>query len=759
MIKILFFSRIHKNELCEYDFIINDILPEKIKKSSHFLSLEEVRNSEDKFDVFVYSCRDPQNYPWGHMPTYDEVFECVLKTQPKIIIQLSDEFYFEDLQIHNHLANYCELFLRQYHHESYSYTMNTIHIPLGYCNDIKVRGGDTLNILQRNYTWSFIGEMKSDRWDLVNAFNQIENGFNGSGFSKDEMSKIYLNSIFAPSGRGNSSLDCFRLYETSMMGCIPVVVGDQHELNITFMYEENPPWIFAESWNGAVFKCKELLNNSEALQKKQEDVLNWWKFRIEDIREKVRIALLPKVETIKVVQIGSNKGNDKLSKHLLGNYQSLEFGLFVEPNKLHIDKLKKCYRKYPNAIIENIAVKLPGDEKEDLKIYYHIDDTPDYEIASTKIEHILWHTHLPNRENNYEGKIESFSVPALTIEELFDKYKITELDWLLIDVEGLDADLILSFDWKKYNIRKVEFEFLHLCDRSELIKNIFLNMGYVQVTSLNPADDWAFVSREEYRKIHEKNINKLKNFPPVHFISTTDSEERRNLLYKKFDEYDITNVSPHIFKRYEEGDYILNGDLIDKMVGPGRGPLTSHLRAIKGWYYGTDEPYAFFCEDDLSFDTVKYWNFTWKEFFDKLPKDWECVQLCWVREKYRNFSIEFRNRCWCDWSGCAYLISREYAKKVVENYYYDDEFHLDITGNDIEHRPEWAKIPVIETVIFSSVGRVYGFPLFVEDVFNCHTTWRWGSGNEVNIYSHLETMGWWKGKGQFLELDEIFKNI
>jgi hypothetical protein len=552
MIKVLFFGRNHRHELCEYDFIINDILPEKIKKSAHFLSLEEVRNSEDKFDVFVYSCRNPQNYPWGYMPTYDEVFECVLKTQPKIIIQLSDEFYFENLQIHNHLANYCELFLRQYHHESYSYTMNTIHMPLGYCNDIEVWEEDILDISQRNYTWSFIGEMKSDRWDLVNAFNQIENGFSESGFSKDEMTKIYLNSIFSPSGRGNSTLDCFRLYETSMMGCIPVVVGDQHELNITFMFEENPPWIFSDTWENAVLTCKQLLNNKEELQKIQNKNLIWWKTRVSNISRK----------------------------------------------------------------IENIFTK-------------------------------------ENRSISY----------------------------------------------------------------------------------------------------------KLKEFPPVHYISTIDSIDRRNLLNVKFEENNISNVTSHIFKRYEDGDYILNGGLIDKMVGPGRGPLTSHLRAIKGWYYGTDEPYAFFCEDDISFDTVKYWNFTWEEFFDKLPEDWECVQLCWVREKYRNFSIEFRNRCWCDWSGCAYLISRQYAKKVVENYYYDDEFHLDITGSDIEHRPEWAKIPVIETVIFSSVGRVYGFPLFVEDVFNCHTTWRWGSGNEVNISSNLETMGWWKGRGQFLSLDEIFENV
>ena len=552
MIKILFFGRTHKESLCEYDFIMNDILPEKIKKSAYFLSLEEVRNSEDQFDVFVYSCRDPQNYPWGYMPTYDEVFECVLKTQPKIIIQLSDEFYFEDLQIHNHLGNYCELFLRQYHHESYSYTMNTIHMPLGYCNDIEVCDENIVNVSQRNYTWSFIGEMKSDRWDLINSFNQIENGFNGSGFSKDEMTEIYLNSIFAPSGRGNSTLDCFRLYETSMMGCIPVVVGDQHELDITFMFEENPPWIFSDTWENAVLTCKKLLHNKEELQGIQNKNLRWWKTRVNNISKKI------------------------------GN-------IFVKENR--------------------------------------------------SISH------------------------------------------------------------------------------------------------------------------------KLKEFPPVHYISTIDSIDRRNFLNVKFEENNISNTTSHIFKRYEDGDYIFNGDLKEKMVGPGRGPLTSHLRAIKGWYYGTDEPYAFFCEDDLSFETVKYWNFTWEEFFNKLPEDWECVQLCWVREKYRNFSIEFRNRCWCDWSGCAYLISREYAKKVVENYYYDHEFHLDIKGSDIQHRPEWAKIPVIETVIFSSVGKVYGFPLFVEDVFNCHTTWRWGSGNEVNIYSNLETMGWWKGVGQFLSLDEIFKNV
>ncbi len=556
MIKVLYFGRRHKDDLCEYDYIMNDILPKNIEKQSTFLFLEGIRETQEKFDVFVYSCRDPQNYPWGYMPTYEEVLECILKTQPKIVIQLSDEFYFEDLQIHNNLANYCELFLRQHHFGNYSYTMNTIQMPLGYCNGIEVKDENILSVFDRKYTWSFIGEMKSDRWDLVNSFNSIDGGFYGSGLTKSEMTNIYLNSVFAPSGRGNSSLNCFRLYETSLMGCIPVVVGSKEELDITFMYEENPPWIFSDTWENASTQCFELIKNKDQLQEIQNKNLLWWKTRINNISEK--------------------------------------------------------------------------------------------------------------------------------------------------------------------------------------ITNIF---------------------EKENKSISVHNSYKLENFPPVHFISTIDSHERRKLLLQKFSENNIKNVTPHIFKRYEEGDYIFHGELMDKMTGPGRGPLSSHLRTIKGWYFGTDEPYAFFCEDDISFDTVKYWNFTWEEFFNKLPEDWECIQLCWVREKYRNFSIEFRNRCWCDWSGCAYLISREYAKKVVENYYYDQEFHLDIKGEDLIHRPEWAKIPVIETVIFSSVGRVYGMPLFVEDVFKCHTTWRWGSENEVNTYSHLETMGWWKGIGQFLTVDQIFKNI
>lgn len=565
MIKILFFSRIHKNELCEYDFIINDILPEKIKKSAHFLSLEEVRNSEDKFDVLVYSCRDPNNYPWGFMPTFEQVLEVVNKTKPTIIIQLSDEFIFEDLQIHNTLGNYCKLFLRQHHHPNYHYTNNTIHLPLAYCNDTEVVNKNILKISDRSCNWSFFGEIKSDRFEMIENFKTIDNYLMGSGIKRSYMADIYLNSIFVPSGRGNSSLNCFRLYEASMSGAIPIVVGSKEELDMTFEYEENPPWIFSDSWNNAVEICKELLKDLDKLQEMQDYLLCWWNNRIRKIQEKVNQVLI------------------------------------------------------------------------------------------------------------------------------------------------------------------------------------------------------------------SKTIPKLKDFPSINFISIEESEDRRKFLYQQFEEYGLTNITPHIYKRYNDDDHkIIGGPL--ELHSSGRGPVTSHLKAIKEWYQNTDEPYTFFCEDDLSFESVKYWNFTWSEFFSRLPSDWSCIQLCLVREEMFLFSdygsgpgeIRMRLRYYDDWSGCAYLISRKHAKNLIDNYYPNDYIILEYMGIDKMERVEqkssyYFLLPQIENLIYSYFVKgdngyqIYSFPLFLENTNMFQSTWVNRFPGNVNAVSYLQILEWWKNVGKDMKLEQLIR--
>jgi FkbM family methyltransferase len=187
---------------------------------------------------------------------------------------------------------------------------------------------------------------------------------------------------------------------------------------------------------------------------------------------------------MKVVQIGSNKGNDDLSKYLKDKYKELDFGLFVEANPLHIGSLLNCYSLYENAIVENIAIKVSSYPDDNVKLYYHENDGPMYHVASLVKEHILVY-YSP------EG-LRSFDIPCITIEQLFDKYEIETLDWLLLDIEGIDAEILLTTDWTKYGIKKIEYEKLHLGSHEKEIENLFKQLGYTQVESLDKKYDVAW---------------------------------------------------------------------------------------------------------------------------------------------------------------------------------------------------------------------------------------------------------------------------
>lgn len=292
-INVLFFGMESNGS---HDFIVNEILPQNLEKNIEFLSYEECLTCEKIYDVFVYRARYQLNYPWGFIPTFEQVLEAVQKFQPKIIIQTDDEFWYEDyLQQHNSLGNHCQLFLRQHHHWNYEYTDNTIHIPLGYYDDFDLRQKSIPSINDRSLNWSFVGCEKSDRRECIEKFLTIENCFinlQPSGVAQSINRKtlvdIYLNTIFAPATRGWTTLDVMRLYESTMCGCIPVVAAPQDHCDIYFKYEENPPWIFSDTWENAAQICKNLLEDKNKIQEMQQQNLNWWETRMNKIKSRVQ---------------------------------------------------------------------------------------------------------------------------------------------------------------------------------------------------------------------------------------------------------------------------------------------------------------------------------------------------------------------------------------------------------------------------------------------------------------------------------------
>jgi FkbM family methyltransferase len=245
---------------------------------------------------------------------------------------------------------------------------------------------------------------------------------------------------------------------------------------------------------------------------------------------------------MKLVQIGANKGNDDLAKFLKRSNIDIEFGLFVEANSLHIPELTKCYEKYQNVIIENVAIKTKSHLNNTLQFFYPTKDSPGYGIASCKKEHV--EKHIRDLYWLRGSEIKTFTVPCITIEELFKKYNIIELDWLLLDVEGIDAELLLTTEWSKYNIRKFEFENIHFNNiEKESIHKMFSNYGYVKTISLNPFDE-SWIKKEEVKQMNvtlysickneEKNIEKFlensKKFSHTIVVDTGSTDNTVKLL-------------------------------------------------------------------------------------------------------------------------------------------------------------------------------------------------------------------------------------
>jgi len=194
---------------------------------------------------------------------------------------------------------------------------------------------------------------------------------------------------------------------------------------------------------------------------------------------------------------------------------------------------------------------------------------------------------------------------------------------------------------------------------------------------------------------------KLKNFGPLYYINLDGQPERDTAMQSmcKYWELNPTRISA-FDGRNSSLNHILEGSH-DIGISSGEvGCVTSHLKAIKQWYETTDTPYAIFAEDDVSFDTARFWKFTWDEFVEKLPYDWDVVQLAIINPGVVYASMHAR---WVnDFSTACFMVTRHHAKKLIDHHCVGDKFRLD---QGVKPRP------VADDLIYNC-GRTYAIPLF-----------------------------------------------
>jgi GR25 family glycosyltransferase involved in LPS biosynthesis len=200
-----------------------------------------------------------------------------------------------------------------------------------------------------------------------------------------------------------------------------------------------------------------------------------------------------------------------------------------------------------------------------------------------------------------------------------------------------------------------------------------------------------------------KSAYKLKGLPPIYCINLDEKPDRWEYMEDQFKYWEIENytrISAYDGRDDDLSD-ILKGRYPDNMTSGEVGCVTSHLKAMKHWLETSDAPCVLMMEDDCDISTVKHWPFTWKDFYSKVPYDYDVVQLAIINPGA--IHARLHKRFVNDFSTACYMITRHHAEKLIRLHCREDKYKLD-QGS----KPR----AVADDLIYNS-GNTYAIPLFL----------------------------------------------
>ena len=200
-----------------------------------------------------------------------------------------------------------------------------------------------------------------------------------------------------------------------------------------------------------------------------------------------------------------------------------------------------------------------------------------------------------------------------------------------------------------------------------------------------------------------RSIDKLKGFGPIYYINIDDQEDRKQWIEDQFEHWEITDftrISAYDGREDDLSD-IISGRYPDNMTSGEVGCVTSHLKAIKHWMKTSDSPCALIMEDDCDISTAAHWGFTWKDFYSKVPYDYDVVQLAIINTA--QIYIQLHRRFINDFSTACYMITRHHAQKLINLHCREEKYKLD---QGVKPRA------VADDLIYNS-GNTFAIPLFL----------------------------------------------
>ena len=187
----------------------------------------------------------------------------------------------------------------------------------------------------------------------------------------------------------------------------------------------------------------------------------------------------------------------------------------IEANPVNINKLKKTWEKYRSVKIFNIAIS--AKTKKKIKFFFSEKDAPHYLLFSNDIN--FTKRHFPG------SKIKSKFIKAVNINKfLDDNFKNKIIDYFSIDIEGSDFEVIMAINLKKFKIKNISLEYLHLTKKQKnkiLTKLLDNGYSYFGFGIDHMKIDWLFKKENNWwnnkiskllpiiHRKHYKRLNKL----------------------------------------------------------------------------------------------------------------------------------------------------------------------------------------------------------------------------------------------------------
>ena len=200
-----------------------------------------------------------------------------------------------------------------------------------------------------------------------------------------------------------------------------------------------------------------------------------------------------------------------------------------------------------------------------------------------------------------------------------------------------------------------------------------------------------------------KSAYKLRGIGPIYYLNLDGQPERKQYMEEQFKYWEIENytrISAYDGRDDDLSD-IIKGKYPDMMTSGEVGCVTSHLKALKYWLETSDSPCALMMEDDCDLEVVRHWQFTWRDFYAKVPYDYDVVQLAIINPI--SIAIRMHRRFVNDFSTACYMITRHHAEKLLRLHERDGKYKLD---NGVKPRA------VADDLIYNS-GNTFAIPLLM----------------------------------------------